>query len=149
MSTRYKEPEWRPTGVVSQTCETRVGPGGAECGEIAVAAYPAMGGGYHSMCRVHVRGHAKYSVSIEAAMRGDVPEMMRPAVQVRPTERAKPLEVGKELRRLRVERGWSQRQVARLVDLSPGTIEVYEAGWGSARATQRILRVLRAATESA
>jgi hypothetical protein len=44
-----------------------------ECGKPATHAYPAMGGGYASLCAEHAPKHLNYCVTIEAAQRGEQP----------------------------------------------------------------------------
>lgn len=44
-----------------------------ECGKPATHAYPAMGGGYASLCADHAPKHRSYIVTIEEARRGIVP----------------------------------------------------------------------------
>lgn len=60
----------------SETCETWDPPAGRKaCGEPATHAYPAMGGGYHSLCATHAVKHRGYTVTIEQARLGMVPAL--------------------------------------------------------------------------
>lgn len=59
---------------VSPTCEVITNFATDErCGVTSVMAYPAMGGGYMSLCAEHGEKHKAYCVSIEAARRGEKP----------------------------------------------------------------------------
>lgn len=59
--------------VPSETCETLVSPEGGGCGRSATFAYPAMGGGWFSMCDDHAKKHRAYSVTIDDARKGRIP----------------------------------------------------------------------------
>lgn len=60
----------------SETCQTWDPPSTrVDCGEYATHAYPAMGGGYHSMCERHATKHLDYCVTIAGARDGQVPPL--------------------------------------------------------------------------
>lgn len=56
-----------------ETCEVVIEAPAYVCGKRAVMAYPAMGGGYMSLCAAHGKKHKAYCVSIDAARRGEKP----------------------------------------------------------------------------
>jgi hypothetical protein len=47
------------------------------CGRQAVAAYPARGGGYCSLCVKHMQPHQHYCVTLDEARRGKLPRMRK------------------------------------------------------------------------
>lgn len=68
------------TPPVSHTCEhvDRCNLGHYHaCGLTAAWAYPAMGGGYCSLCPEHAIKHRAYCVTIEEAERGVQPQLLR------------------------------------------------------------------------
>lgn len=71
--------KWVPTGKVSDTCEvvldSDIQPYEARprCGKPSTVAYPAMSGGYMALCDGCGERHKAYTVTIEAARRGETP----------------------------------------------------------------------------
>jgi hypothetical protein len=140
---RYVRPSWvwrKP----SETCEHRME--SRPCGEPAVSAYAAMGGGYMALCKAHGWKHRDITVTMEEARRGvEVPAALRASLPVRAVTPVRSPDT-RDWRALRQAAGISVASAARQAGVKASTLRAYESQRMPRSTAARLMNVYRAAT---